>query len=104
MERYDRKRLSFEVGNEIQELFGINDENLRLIEDCLQVQLLLREGVLTVSGPSAAVERAGQSISNLTSLIREGKPLGPRDIKMALRLSGVGGKATFRQLFSEVIE
>ena len=104
MERDDRKRLSFEVGNEIQELFGINDENLRLIEDCLQVQLLLREGVLTVSGPSAAVERAGQAISNLTSLIHEGKTLGPRDIKMALRLSGVGGKETFRQFFSEVIE
>ncbi len=104
MEKGNRKRLSFEVGNEIQELFGFNDENLRLIEDCLQVQLLLREGVLTVSGPPAAVERAGQAISNITSLIGEGKTVGPRDIKMALRLSGEEEKETFRQFFSEVID
>jgi len=82
MERDDYKKLCLEVGTEIQGLSGVNDENLRLIEDKLKVQLLLRNGVLTVSGPSSAVEKAGLAISNLATLVREGKTLSPRDIKM----------------------
>jgi phosphate starvation-inducible protein PhoH and related proteins len=104
MERDDYKKLCLEVGTEIQGLSGVNDENLRLIEDKLKVQLLLRNGVLTVSGPSSAVEKAGLAISNLATLVREGKTLSLRDIKMVLRLSEAGEGEAFRRFFSEVIE
>lgn len=104
MERHNQNRISLEIGTEIQGLFGINDEYLRLIEDSLRVQLLLRNGVLTLVGSSSAVDKASQAISNLTSLLQEGKSLTPADIKAALRLSEVGEKENFRKFFSEVIE
>ena len=104
MERHKQNRISLEIGTEIQGLFGINDEYLRLIEDSLRVQLLLRNGVLTLVGSSSAVDKASQAISNLTSLLQEGKSLTPADIKAALRLSEVGEKETFQKFFSEVIE
>jgi phosphate starvation-inducible PhoH-like protein len=104
MERHKQNRISLEIGTEIQGLFGINDEYLRLIEDSLGVQLLLRNGVLTLVGSSSAVDKASQAISNLTSLLQEGKSLTPADIKAALRLSEVGEKENFRKFFSEVIE
>lgn len=104
MERHKQNRISLEIGTEIQGLFGINDEYLRLIEDSLGVQLLLRNGVLTLVGSSSAVDKASQAISDLTSLLQEGKSLTPADIKAALRLSEVGEKESFRKFFSEVIE
>ena len=104
MERHKQNRISLEIGTEIQGLFGINDEYLRLIEDSLGVQLFLRNGVLTLVGSSSAVDKASQAISNLTSLLQEGKSLTPADIKAALRLSEVGEKESFRKFFSEVIE
>jgi phosphate starvation-inducible PhoH-like protein len=104
MERHNQNRISLEIGTEIQGLFGINDEYLRLIEDSLRVQLLLRNGVLTLVGSSSAVDKASQAISDLTSLLQEGKSLTPADIKAALRLSEVGEKENFRKFFSEVIE
>jgi phosphate starvation-inducible PhoH-like protein len=104
MERHKQNRISLEIGTEIQGLFGINDEYLRLIEDSLGVQLLLRNGVLTLVGSSSAVDKASQAISDLTSLLQEGKSLTPADIKAALRLSEVGEKETFQKFFSEVIE
>jgi len=104
MERHKQNRISLEIGTEIQGLFGINDEYLRLIEDSLRVQLLLRNGVLTLVGSSSAVDKASQAISDLTSLLQEGKSLTPADIKAALRLSEVGEKETFQKFFSEVIE
>jgi phosphate starvation-inducible PhoH-like protein len=99
------QKLSLDIGtDEIRELFGINDENLRLIEAGLKVQLHLREGVLTVAGSPSAVERAGPAISNMISLIRQGKSLIPRDIKMALRLSEGDEQEAFQKFFSEAIE
>ncbi|MDH7499532.1 MAG: PhoH family protein [candidate division NC10 bacterium] len=104
MERQNEKRISLEIGSEAQSLFGIHDEYSKLIEDSLQIQLLLRDGVLTLAGSASAVDRARQVIFNLTSLIKEGKALSSRDIRTALRLSEPEEKEDFQEYFSEVIE
>jgi phosphate starvation-inducible PhoH-like protein len=104
MEKQNRKSISLEIGSEAQGLFGIHDEYSRLLEKSLKVQLLLRDGVLTLSGSPAAVERARRVVSNLTSLLKEGKTLSTRDIQAALRLSESEEGEDFQQYFSEVIE
>jgi len=104
MEMQNEKRISLEVGSEAQSLFGIHDEYSKLIEDSLKIQLLLRDGVLTLSGSASAVDRARRVISNLTSLIEEGKALSTQDIRTALRLSEPEEKESFQQYFSEAIE
>jgi len=104
MEKHNHKKISLQIGSEIQSLFGINDEYSKLIEDSLKIQLLLRDGVLTLSGSVSAVERARQVISNLTSFIDEGKTLTTQDVRAALRLSEAEGREALQQYFSEVIE
>lgn len=104
METHKHKRISIEVGSEAQSLFGIHDEYSKLIENSLKVQLLLRDGVLTLSGSAPAVDRARRLISNLTSLIEEGKVLTIQDIRTALRLSESEEKESFQQYFSEAID
>jgi phosphate starvation-inducible PhoH-like protein len=92
-----------EVGTEIQNLFGTHDEFLRLMEDSLKIQLILREGVLTLSGSPSAVQQASYAISNLTSVIKDGKTLTVQDVRMAMRLSKAGERNDFKEFFSEVI-
>ncbi len=92
-----------EVGTEIQNLFGTHDEFLRLMEDSLKIQLILREGVLTLSGSPSAVQQASHAISNLTSVIKDGKTLTVQDVRMAMRLSKAGERNDFKEFFSEVI-
>jgi phosphate starvation-inducible PhoH-like protein len=103
MERQFQKRIPLEVGSEIQSLFGTHDEFLRLIEDSLKIQLILREGVLTLSGSPSAVQQASHAISNLTSVIKDGKTLTVQDVRMAMRLSKAGEGNDFKEFFSEVI-
>ena len=103
MERQFQKRIPLEVGTEIQNLFGTHDEFLRLMEDSLKIQLILREGVLTLSGSPSAVQQASHAISNLTSVIKDGKTLTVQDVRMAMRLSKAGERNDFKEFFSEVI-
>lgn len=104
MEKHHQKKISFEIGDEAQTLFGIHDENLRLIEDSLGVQLILRDGVLTLSGSPAAVGRASQAISSLRSVLRSGKVLSPQDIRAALRYIEKDEPEAFKKFLSEAIE
>ena len=92
-----------EVGTEIQTLFGTHDEFLKLMEDSLKIQLILREGVLTLCGSPSAVQQASQAISSLSSVIKGGKTLTAQDVRMAVRLSKAGERNDFKEFFSEVI-
>jgi phosphate starvation-inducible PhoH-like protein len=104
MEKQAEKKVSLEMGGEVQGIFGIHDQLSRLIEDSLQVQMLMREGVLTLSGPAEAVDRARRVVSHLCSLVRKGKVLSPRDVQAAVKLSESPGEDGIQQYFSEVIE
>ena len=49
------KRVSLAAGPELQSLFGRGDEHARLVEEGLQVRLVVRDGMLTISGTETAV-------------------------------------------------
>jgi phosphate starvation-inducible PhoH-like protein len=88
----------------VQALFGRGDENIRLIEDELQVRLVLRDGRLTVTGTEEAVGTAAAVMQELTALVRGGRQVGRQEVHLALRHAAAENREAFREVQGEVIE
>ncbi|MFQ5847202.1 MAG: PhoH family protein [Candidatus Methylomirabilales bacterium] len=99
-----RRQIPLPSGSKIQALFGLNDEHIRMVEDCLHIRLVARNGLLTISGDTEQVDIAERVIAELTTLLEGGRTIGSRDVKLALRHVSREEDATFRKIQKEVIE
>ncbi|MBW8056538.1 MAG: PhoH family protein [candidate division NC10 bacterium] len=99
-----RRQVLLPPGREIQALFGRNDEHIRMVEDGLRVRLVVRDGLLTISGAEEQVGIAEKVIGELTTLLQGGRTIGSHDVKLALRHIVQEGDETFRKIQDEVIE
>ena len=98
------KRISLAAGPELQGLFGRGDEHARLLEEGLHVRLVIRDGMLTISGAEGAVTVAEQVVSELIALVRQGRPVGNPEVRLALRHFGQHEADSFREVQAETIE
>ncbi len=98
------KRISLPAGPELQGLFGRGDEHLRLIEDALGVRFVVRDGLLTISGSEASAALAEQVVGQLVSLVRQGRPVGSHEVRLALRHFSRNSGDIFREVQAEIIE
>jgi phosphate starvation-inducible PhoH-like protein len=98
------KRISLAAGPELQGLFGRGDEHARLVEEGLRVRLVVRDGMLTISGTEGAVAVAEQVVSELVTLVRQGRPVGNQEVRLALRHFGQHEADSFREVQAETIE
>ena len=69
-------------------LFGIHDENLRLVESALKVRLRNDGNALLAEGDAEGEEVAGLVFEQLAGLQREGYSVGPGDVRLAVQLLG----------------
>ncbi|MEE8229724.1 MAG: PhoH family protein [candidate division NC10 bacterium] len=99
-----RRQVLLPPGREIQALFGRNDEHIRMVEDGLRVRLVVRDGLLIISGAEEQVGIAEKVIGELTTLLQGGRTIGSHDVKLALRHIVQEGDETFRKIQDEVIE
>jgi phosphate starvation-inducible PhoH-like protein len=97
-------RVSLTAGSEMQGLFGRGDAHARLVEEGLQVRLVFRGGKLTISGAEGAVAVAEQVVSELASLVREGRTVGSQDVRLALRHFQERAGDQFREVQGEIVE
>jgi len=76
-----------------QALFGKYDENLKLIEELLPVNINLREGEILVAGEEEAVNKAVNLLEDLYNYYLAGNPITTREIRYAFAAdkSGVLG-------------
>ncbi|MFH1202340.1 MAG: PhoH family protein [Candidatus Omnitrophota bacterium] len=65
-------------------LFGNRDENLKLIEDRLQVNIAVKENGLKISGGQEAIENTKKIFQHFLEVIRSGHDLAQRDISLYL--------------------
>ncbi|MEZ5399850.1 MAG: PhoH family protein [Bryobacteraceae bacterium] len=65
-------KLSVRITSGIESLFGTRDENIRLLEQSLNVRTRLREDSLEIEGEDAAVERAEGILEDYAALVAEG--------------------------------
>jgi len=98
------RRVALAAGSEMQGLFGRGDEHARLVEEGLRVRLVLRDGMLSISGAEPDVAVAEQVMGELVSMVRQGRQVGPQEVRTALRHFSQRDGERFRELQGESIE
>ncbi len=97
--------LSFEMFNNqlLKVLVGVNDENIRLIERMLNVEILSFGNQITVRGSSTDIENAKTAIDILYEKASKGHIIGEQEVKAAVRICGGSGSADEKQSLSEIV-
>lgn len=91
---------SFEITDDKfeRELFGNFDENIKIIEKSLNVDVLLREGNIVLIGQPKNVDRAIEFINELYKNFKIGKTLDKQSITYAIELLNEGNKEQIEEL------
>lgn len=97
--------LSFELFNNqlLKVLVGVNDENIRLIERMLNVEILSFGNQITVRGSAADVENAKTAMDILYEKASKGHVIGEQEVKAAVRICGGSETADEKQSLSEIV-
>ncbi|MCD8367537.1 MAG: PhoH family protein [Clostridiales bacterium] len=97
-QRVSLERMEYAAG-----LFGSFDENIRLIERELSVQITIREEELKVSGEGEQVLLAVKTLEGLLSLLQRGEPLNEQTIRYVISLARSGQEDKVNELAKDVI-
>jgi len=89
---------NIEITPNIETLFGTRDENLRLLEDGLNVTIALRSDALEIEGAARDVARAEQVFTDYQHLLRNGFTFVNGDLGSMLRILASDPAATLRGL------
>ncbi|MEK6589739.1 MAG: PhoH family protein [Nitrospinota bacterium] len=99
-----RREIVIQDVSHIPELFGINDEHLRFIEDKFRVRITTSGSHIGISGDDDPVDRVERLLTQLESLIAEGFSLRDGDLRFIIRLFLEDGDANVREIFTEKIQ
>src|SRR5271170_16271 len=89
---------SIEISPNIETLFGTRDENVRLLEDGLNVNIDLRANSISLEGTPQDVARAEQIFTDYDYLHRSGHAFNNGDLNSMLRVLIADPKVTLRGL------
>ena len=87
-----------EIAPNIETLFGPRDENLRLIEDGMNVTIDLKADSLVIEGTAVNVARAEQVFSDYRQLMRTGFTFSNGDLGSMLRIVATDPAVSLRTL------
>jgi len=89
---------SIEISPNIETLFGTRDENVRLLEDGLNINIDLRSNSIDLEGAARDVARAEQVFADYDHLRRSGYTFNNGDLGSMLRVLLADPQATLRGL------
>src|SRR5450755_3004398 len=89
---------SIEISPQIETLFGTRDENVRLLEDGLNINIDLRSDSIDLEGSARDVARAEQVFADYDHLQRSGYTFNNGDLGSMLRVVLADPKVTLRGL------
>ena len=89
---------SVQISRGIESLFGTRDENIRLIEEGLNVRTRLLNDSLEIEGEEAGVARATVILGDYAALMREGHQFNNGDLNSFLRVVTTDSEASLRGL------
>ena len=95
--------ISLERVEEIANLFGSFDENIRLLEQELGVQVTNRDGALKVAGEAENVMLGVKAIEALLELSGKGEQINEQNVRYVLQLVRSGSEAKLSELAKDVI-
>ena len=84
-------------------LFGENDDNLKLIEKRVGVQIHARGNTVAVSGDRIAVQLTEKLLAELYEILHAGHPIYPTDILSAIRILSGNSKVRLKDIFLDTV-
>ena len=96
-------QLHVEDPNETVMLLGISDQNMKLIEEQLNVSVLTRGDTISISGVEDNRNSAKALLEQLLKVIRNGININQRDVSTALEMVKSGTIEYFAELYDEEI-
>jgi phosphate starvation-inducible PhoH-like protein len=94
-------RVEFEDNDHVRALCGAHNENLKLVERRLGVQVGSRGSQLVLSGDEGRVRLAERLLRELHDLVAGGYPLHLEDVDQATKLAGQG--VPLRDVFGDTV-
>lgn len=98
-------RTSFDVGDAAlaAQLFGRQNQHLKLMEKKLGVRLGSQGTVIHVTGEAAQVQVCYRLLEELSALLRDNMPLYPADIDYAIRILSTDSSARLHDIFCDTV-
>ena len=97
------KTMSIDRLENIINVFGSLDENLRLIEDELNVRIIDRNSELTISGDDENVQFAEYTVNGLMMLAAKGEPIDSQNVKYIIKLVQDGKQDKINDISRDVV-
>lgn len=97
------KEIKIDNHDIINEMFGMLDKNLDIIEDKLNIKVLLRNNKIKLIGEEEDVVLGEKLISDLSEIIKSQKKLNKHDLLYAIDLVLRGEAGKIKNLLDEVI-
>lgn len=95
--------MSFFNNQLLKVVVGVNDENMRLVEKMLNVEILSFGNQITIKGAANDVENAKTAINILYEKASKGHVVGEQEVKAAVRICGGVESADEKQSLSEIV-
>ena len=95
--------ISIERMEEAVSLFGAFDENIRIIEEELDVTVTNRESSLRIAGEAENTMLAVKAVHGLLSLAAKGEAIGPQNVRYIIELVRAGEEGKLAQLAKDVV-
>ncbi len=100
---YGEKSIQIHNFQYMMELFGNFDENVKMIEENIGVDIIARGNEIKIKGNIKRVELAERLINNLIDMLKKGEELNVQNISYAIGLVMAGREEKIKDLGNEII-
>ncbi|ADH60695.1 PhoH family protein [Thermoanaerobacter mathranii subsp. mathranii str. A3] len=84
-------------------LFGNFDENIKLIEEGLDVKIVLRGGTIKITGEEKNVESANKLFNKLMGMIEKGDVITTQNVLYTMNMIEAGEEEKLKSLMSDIV-
>ncbi|HXJ92196.1 MAG TPA: PhoH family protein [Terriglobia bacterium] len=91
-------KTSVQIHQGVEDLFGVLDGNLKLLERYFQISAHLGDNTLELEGPAESVQRVERMVQEYADLVEAGTRLPPADVQSFLRILAEDRQSTLKHL------
>ncbi|MGX7013682.1 PhoH family protein [Vagococcus silagei] len=101
----ERKSLEISIENvkDLNELFGSQDKNIKLIEDYLNVEISTRGEIMQIEGEAESVQQTHDILVVLQELINRGHKMNTQDVISAIKMRQSDTLKSFLSLYENTL-
>ncbi|SHG91118.1 PhoH family protein [Tepidibacter thalassicus] len=98
-----QKKIEIEDEVFTRELFGNFDQNVKIIEDNLNINIVLRDGNVVLIGTEENINLAQRLMKELNELVKKGNDLNAQNISYSINLLFEGTEEKMKELAEDII-